>query len=121
MKNVDINPEMPAFPISVVADILQVHHRTLRIWDEEGILIPGRSVKNRRMYSINDIEKGKLIQFMTRNLGINIISIKVIFKLCPDLNIEKIKTIADELGVTNEEMEERIFKMSKRGRKPATI
>jgi len=71
----------PMFPISVIADILKVHQRTLRIYDEEEILVPSRSPKNRRLYSFSDIERGKFIQYLTRELGINLAGIKVIIHL----------------------------------------
>jgi len=74
-----LDPEKPMFPISVVADILQVHQRTLRIYDDENILVPSRSPKNRRLYSFNDIERGKFVQYLTRELGINLAGIKIIF------------------------------------------
>jgi MerR family transcriptional regulator/heat shock protein HspR len=71
-----LDPEKPMFPISVVADILKVHQRTLRIYDDEQLLVPSRSAKNRRLYSLNDIERGKFIQYLTRELGINLAGIK---------------------------------------------
>ena len=70
-KNV-VSSEIPILPISVVADVLKVHQRTLRIYDEEGILVPKRSDTNRRLYSYDDVKKGKAIQYLTRDLGINI-------------------------------------------------
>lgn len=121
MKNIDINPNKPIFPISVVADILGVHQRTCRIYDEEGILVPGRSPKNRRLYSMDDIEKGKLIQFLSKDLGVNIIGIKIILRRVPNiLNTPELfkSEIVKELGITPEMIIEKNNKLSKRGRKP---
>ena len=64
--NQGLNPDKPMFPISVVAEILKVHQRTLRIYDDETLLVPNRSPKNRRLYSFNDIERGKFIQYLTK-------------------------------------------------------
>ncbi|HSA05755.1 MAG TPA: MerR family transcriptional regulator [Candidatus Gastranaerophilales bacterium] len=83
-----LDPEKPMFPISVVADILKVHQRTLRIYDDESILTPSRSAKNRRLYSFNDIERGKFIQFMTRDIGINLAGIKIIIHLLKQQKIQ---------------------------------
>lgn len=100
MAQEPFDPNSPMFPISVAADILKVHQRTLRIYDDENILVPGRTQKNRRQYSINDIEKGKFIQHLTRNLGVNLAGIKIIIELLKQLNIsendylEKVKEIA---------------------------
>ncbi|OGI01482.1 MAG: hypothetical protein A2Y25_02020 [Candidatus Melainabacteria bacterium GWF2_37_15] len=100
-----LDPEKPMFPISVVADILKVHQRTLRIYDDENILVPSRSQKNRRLYSFNDIERGKFIQFMTQNLGINLAGIKIIIhllkqqKIPPTQYLDHINQAGQELNI----------------------
>ena len=97
------------FPISVVADILKVHQRTLRIYDDETILVPNRSPKNRRLYSFNDIERGKFIQFMTRELGINLAGIKIIIRLLkqqkvsPSQYLEHINQASQELNIARQD------------------
>ena len=117
----------PMFPISVIADLLQVHQRTLRIYNEEKILVPERSPKNRRLYSFNDIEKGKFIQYLSRELGINIIGIKIIFELLKQQNIktenykDHINQIAIDLDITQEIQQQNKEKLSKRGRKPSKV
>lgn len=82
------------FPINVIADTLKVHQRTLRIYDDEGILVPGRSGKNRRLYSLNNIEKGKFVIFLTQEKGLNLAGIKVILHLLED-RIGKNKAASD--------------------------
>ncbi|EKE04227.1 MAG: MerR family transcriptional regulator [uncultured bacterium] len=122
-ENVALNPEKPMFPISVIANILQVHQRTLRIYDDENILVPSRSPKNRRLYSFNDIEKGKFVQYLSRELGINLAGIKIIFHLLAQQNIkpskymEHIGNVAKELNISPETQEENRIKLSRRGRK----
>ena len=102
----NFDPNRPMFPISVVADILKVHQRTLRIYDDESILIPSRSTKNRRLYSLNDIEKGKFIQYLTRDLGINLVGIKIIMyflskqSIKPKEHLNHISKIASELQIS---------------------
>lgn len=122
-ENAGLNPEKPMFPISVVADLLKVHQRTLRIYDDENILVPDRSPKNRRLYSFNDIERGKFVQYLTRELGINLAGIKIIFHLLKQLNVqpacymEHIGKVANELNISPEIQEENRIKLSRRGRK----
>lgn len=122
-ENPGLDPEKPMFPISVVADILKVHQRTLRIYDDESILVPNRSPKNRRLYSFNDIERGKFIQYLTRELGINLAGIKIIFhllvqqKIDPSKYLEHIGEVAKELNISPEIQEENRIKLSRRGRK----
>lgn len=124
-NNIDKNKSM--IPISIVANILSVHQRTLRIYDEENILRPNRSGKNRRLYSLNDIEKGKFIQYLSRDLGINIAGIKVILYFLEEAKIstskyyDYVQEIAKSLNITMEIQEQNREKLSKRGRKPSKI
>ncbi len=94
-----INPNKSVLTISVVADILKVHQRTLRIYDDEKILVPDRSSKNRRLYSFNDIKKGEFIQYLTRNLGLNLAGVRITLKL-----LEKLKVSPDNYQKTIEEI-----------------
>ncbi len=118
-----LDPEKPMFPISVVADILKVHQRTLRIYDDEKILVPSRSPKNRRLYSLSEVERGKFIQYLTRELGINLAGIKIIFNLLSQLKvpeekyIEHVNNIATSLNISPEIQQENRIKLSRRGRK----
>lgn len=121
--NTDLDMEKPMFPISVIADVLKVHQRTLRIYDEEELLSPSRSPKNRRLYSMKDIELGKFIQYLTKEMGINLAGIKIIFNLLDKQNIHLtdyinyIANIAKELNITPEMQQQNREKLSKRGRK----
>jgi len=123
----NFDQEKSMIPISIVANILNVHQRTLRIYDEENILRPNRSGKNRRLYSLNDIEKGKFIQYLSRDLGINIAGIKVILHFVEQKNLpinkyyEYVEEIAQSLNITVEMQEQNREKLSKRGRKPNKI
>ena len=119
-----LNPEAAIFPISIIAQILEVHQRTLRIYDEEGILIPKRTKKNRRLYSLQDVEKGKVILYLTRELGINLAGVRLILhfmkeaKIAPDNYVTYLQNVAKILNITEEEQAEKKEKLSKRGRKP---
>jgi len=119
-----INPTAPIFSISIIATMLGVHQRTLRIYDEEKLLVPQRTSKNRRLYSMQDVERGKFIQYLTRELGINLAGVRIIFNLLAQLKIEPsqyvqhVQSIATSLNITAEEQELTKQKLSKRGRKP---
>jgi DNA-binding transcriptional MerR regulator len=123
IENSVLELDKPMFPISAIAEILKVHQRTLRIYDEENILVPNRSPKNRRLYSLNDIEKGKFIQYLTRELGINLVGIKIIFNLLAQQKIDPgkckdhIGKIAEKLNISPEIQKENRIKLSRRGRK----
>ncbi len=110
----------PLYPISVLSELLKVHQRTLRIYDKQKLLVPSRNVKNRRLYSQNDIEKAKLILYLTRNLALNLAGVKTILGLFDELNINpKIYLkLVEKISIKNNFNEqENIIKSSKRGRK----
>ena len=126
-KNKDkkiMDTSIAILPISSIASALNIHQRTLRIYDNEGILSPKRTDKNRRNYSLDDLEKAKLILFLTRNLALNLAGVKIIFamleknKVKPADYLSYIEKIAKEAGIDTKKQENNIEKTSKRGRKP---
>lgn len=108
----------PQFTIGDIAKKLNIHQRTLRIYDEEKILIPKRTKTNRRYYNLEDLKKGDLIQYMTSQLGLNLAGIKIIFYLLGELQVTidngkyLIEDAAKEMNCIRE------VAISKRGRKP---
>ncbi len=110
-------------PISSIAQTLNVHQRTLRIYDKEGILSPTRTDKNRRNYSLDDLEKAKLILFLTRNLAMNLSGVKMIFAMLEENKIEPknymtyVSKVAKRANINTEIQKDNIEKTSKRGRK----
>ena len=119
-----IDSSLAILPISSIATALNVHQRTLRIYDTEGILCPKRTSKNRRNYSLEDLEKAKLILFLTRNLALNLSGVKIIlaileeYKINPMEYIKFIEKVAKNAGIDTKAQENNIAKTSKRGRKP---
>lgn len=83
----NISESKPMFPISIVAGELKVHQRTLRIYDDEGLLVPQRSPKGRRVYSLDDLQLGKLIQAMT-NSGLNLAGVKIFLLMTKEMSLE---------------------------------
>jgi MerR family transcriptional regulator, heat shock protein HspR len=75
------DPERPVYVISVAAELVRVHPRTLRIYELEGLLCPARTRSNIRLYSDNDIRRVLWIRHLTRNLGVNLAGVRVLFEL----------------------------------------
>lgn len=75
------DPERPVYVISVAAGIVSVHPRTLRIYEDEGLLCPARTPSNIRLYSENDIRRVLWIRHLTRERGVNLAGIKILFEL----------------------------------------
>jgi MerR family transcriptional regulator/heat shock protein HspR len=74
------DPKRPRYFISIAAELAAVHPRTLRIYEEEGLLCPQRR-NNLRLYSEADIERVRIIRFLTRRQGVNLAGVKVILQL----------------------------------------
>jgi MerR family transcriptional regulator, heat shock protein HspR len=72
--------QRPRYFISIAAELAAVHPRTLRIYEEEGLLCPQRR-NNLRLYSEADIQRVRIIRFLTRRQGVNLAGVKVILQL----------------------------------------
>jgi MerR family transcriptional regulator/heat shock protein HspR len=77
----DRDPERPVYVISVAASIVSVHPRTLRIYEEEGLICPARTPTNIRLYSENDVRRVTWIRHLTQNLGVNLAGVRILFEL----------------------------------------
>jgi len=85
----------PVYLISVVAKILEIHPQTLRQYEKEGLIEPGRTEGKMRLYSQRDIDKIKTILRLTRDLGVNLAGVDIILQL---------KERLDELDIINDEL-----------------
>jgi MerR family transcriptional regulator/heat shock protein HspR len=70
----------PRYIISIAAELAAVHPRTLRIYEEEGLLCPQRR-NNLRLYSEADIQRVRIIRFLTRRQRVNLAGVRVILQL----------------------------------------
>ena len=71
----------PVYLISVVSMILGIHPQTLRQYEREGLVEPGRTDGKMRLYSQRDIDKIKMILRLTRDLGVNLAGVDIILRL----------------------------------------
>ncbi len=70
----------PVYVISIAADLAGAHPRTLRIYEEKGLVSPQR--RNRiRLYSDRDIERVRLIRHLTQELGVNLAGVKLLLEV----------------------------------------
>ncbi len=76
--------EMPVYTISITAEILNCHPRTLRVYDEEGFVQPKRK-NNVRYYSQDDIELLKKIMKLMDKWRLNIYGVNALLKLAERL------------------------------------
>ena len=92
------DPERPVYVISVAASIVSVHPRTLRIYEDEGLVCPARTPTNIRLYSENDIRRVLWIRHLTQNLGVNLAGVRILFELEERLGTRILERLYDGVG-----------------------
>ncbi len=70
-----------SFTISSVADIYKIHPQTLRTYEREGLLKPGRTRGNTRVYRKKDLQQLEFILTLTRELGVNLAGVEVVLHM----------------------------------------
>jgi MerR family transcriptional regulator, heat shock protein HspR len=78
---VEKDPRRPVYVISVAATLVAAHPRTLRIYEDEGLICPARTPTNIRLYSDEDIRRITWIRHLTRERGVNLAGIRLLFEL----------------------------------------
>jgi MerR family transcriptional regulator/heat shock protein HspR len=77
--------ERPRYMISVAADLVGMHPQTLRIYETKGLIRPKRTAGNTRLYSEADVERLRLIQRLTNELGLNLAGVEQVLRLEDEL------------------------------------
>src|SRR6202048_4867184 len=70
---------------SIASEILNLPPRTLMIYESESLIKPQRTATNRRRYSEDDIRRVRVIQFLTRQKGVNLAGVKYVLRLLQSL------------------------------------
>ena len=71
----------PVYVISIAAGIAGCHPRTLRIYEEEGLLEPVRTETNIRLYSDDDLQRVRVIRYLTQVRGVNLAGVKLLLHI----------------------------------------
>jgi MerR family transcriptional regulator, heat shock protein HspR len=71
----------PRYMISVAAELVGMHPQTLRMYEQKGLVRPGRTAGNTRLYSEADLERLRLIQRLTTELGLNLAGVEAVLEL----------------------------------------
>ncbi len=96
----------PVYVISIAAGLAGCHPRTLRIYEEEGLLEPVRTQTNIRLYSDDDLQRVRVIRYLTQVRGVNLAGVKLLLHmrdatdLMEDL-VRELEDIASENGDTS--------------------
>ena len=87
-REISRNPaeQEPCFVISIAARLVNVHQQTLRYYERLGLLEPGRSQGNIRLYSMKDIQRAQQIRRLIEDLGVNLAGVEVILNMTDKIN-----------------------------------
>jgi MerR family transcriptional regulator/heat shock protein HspR len=109
----DEGRDKPLYMISVAAELTGMHPQTLRVYEQKGLVNPGRSRGNTRLYSQADIERLNLISQLTDE-GINLAGVVRILDM-RERQIEREKKIV-ELTQRVRELEDQVHEYRTRER-----
>src|SRR5881392_2892950 len=77
--------DRPCYMISIAAELVGMHPQTLRIYENKGLVSPKRTRGNTRLYSESDLERLRLIQRLTSELGLNLAGVEHVLRLQDEL------------------------------------
>jgi MerR family transcriptional regulator/heat shock protein HspR len=77
--------EHPRYMISVAAELVGMHPQTLRIYEQKGLVRPKRTAGNTRLYSEADVERLRLIQQLTTEVGLNLAGVERVLHMEDEL------------------------------------
>ncbi len=78
----------PLYSIGMVAELLKVHPRTLRLYEQGGLLKPARR-NNRRLYSNHDLKWIQTIRYLIHKRGLNREGLRRLLAMIPCWEITK--------------------------------
>jgi MerR family transcriptional regulator/heat shock protein HspR len=84
-RRLSIVDDRPRYMISVAAELVGMHPQTLRIYEQKGLVRPKRTAGNTRLYSELDIERLRLIQRLTTEIGLNLAGVEQVLHLEDEL------------------------------------
>jgi MerR family transcriptional regulator/heat shock protein HspR len=77
--------DRPRYMISIAAELVGMHQQTLRMYETKGLVRPKRTPGGTRLYSEADIERLRVIQRLTTELGLNLAGVEHVLRLEDEL------------------------------------
>ena len=77
--------DRPIYMISVAAELVGVHPQTLRQYEDKGLVRPKRTPGGTRLYSEADVERLRIIQRLTTEVGLNLAGVELVLRLEDEL------------------------------------
>jgi MerR family transcriptional regulator, heat shock protein HspR len=108
--------DRPRYMISVAAELVGMHPQTLRVYETKGLVRPRRTPGNTRLYSEADVERLRLIQRLTTELGLNLAGVETVLRLEDELG--RLRTRLERL---EREMREEIQRVHRQYRRDVVL
>ncbi|HZC30168.1 MAG TPA: helix-turn-helix transcriptional regulator, partial [Gaiellaceae bacterium] len=102
-RNGSLMDDRPRYMISVAAELVGMHPQTLRMYETKGLVRPKRTPGGTRLYSEADVERLRIVQRLTTELGLNLAGVELVLRLEDELRkahaqIERLqKRLTDEV------------------------
>ena len=110
--------DRPIYMISVAAELVGMHPQTLRIYESKGLVRPKRTAGNTRLYSERDVERLRVIQKLTTELGLNLSGVELVLKL--EDQLQRMQARIDRLEREKREAVEQVHKNYRRDLVPVS-
>ena len=108
--------ERPRYMISIAAELVGMHPQTLRMYEQKGLVQPQRTAGNTRLYSEADLERLRLIQRLTTELGLNLAGVQTVLDL--EEQLQRMHTRMERL---EQEMREAIQQVHRQYRRELVL
>ena len=108
--------DRPRYMISVAADLVGMHPQTLRIYEAKGLVRPQRTRGNTRLYSEADIERLRLINRLTTELGLNLAGVEHVLRL-----EDQLRRMQRRLERLEQEMREAVHQVHRQYRRELVL
>ena len=110
--------DRPIYMISVAAELVGMHPQTLRIYEAKGLVRPKRTAGNTRLYSERDVERLRVIQKLTTELGLNLSGVDVVLQL--EYQLQRLQASIDRLEREKREAVEQVHRNYRRDLVPVS-
>ena len=110
--------DRPIYMISVAAELVGMHPQTLRIYESKGLVRPKRTAGNTRLYSERDVERLRVIQKLTTELGLNLSGVEIVLKL--EDQLQRMQARIDRVEREKREAVEQVHKNYRRDLVPVS-
>ena len=90
------------YMISVAAELANMHPQTLRTYETKGLVRPKRTPGGTRLYSEADVERLRIIQRLTTEIGLNLAGVELVLQLEDELRRAHLQIERLQLQVRDE-------------------